>query len=225
MRRREAASKRKRGLWRTEQELRARGFTNIAGVDEAGRGPLAGPVVAAAVMFPGRCRMPGLADSKLLSAAERERLFELIQRRAVAIGVGLVSAETVDKLNVLRAARLAMRQAIAELETRPDLVLVDGRGVPGVPVAQRAIIGGDRLCACIAAASIVAKVARDRIMGELDEQYPDYGFGRHKGYATRDHLACLRRLGPCPVHRRTFAPVRAALQERLPLWGGSSGPP
>jgi len=206
-----------------ERELRAQGFTNIAGVDEAGRGPLAGPVLAAAVMLPVQCRIPGLADSKLLRAAERERLFGLIHKRAVAVGVGLVDAQTVDRLNVLRAAQLAMRQAIGGLEPRPDLVLVDGRELPGAAVAQRAIVGGDRLCASIAAASIIAKVMRDRIMTEVGEQYPDYGFGRHKGYATRDHLACLRKLGPCPAHRRTFAPVRAVLQGHLPLWGGSRG--
>ncbi len=221
----EAASKRRPRLWRTERGFRTQGFTSIAGVDEAGRGPLAGPVVAAAVMLPVGCRMPGLADSKLLSAGVRERLFGLIRRRAVGVGVGLVDAQTVDRLNVLRASQLAMRRAIAELDPRPDLVLVDGRSLPGVSVAQRAIVGGDRLCASIAAASVIAKVMRDRIMTELGEQYPDYGFGRHKGYATREHLACLRELGPCPAHRRTFAPVRAVLQGCLPFCDDSRGSP
>lgn len=225
MRRSGSAARTRRGLWRTERELHAQGFGKIAGVDEAGRGPLAGPVVAAAVMLPVGCRLPGLADSKLLTAGERERLFGLIQERSVAAEVGLVDARTVDCLNVLKAAQLAMREAIGKLEPRPDLVLVDGRALPALSLAQRAIVGGDRLCGCIAAASVVAKVVRDRLMAELDEQYPDYGFRRHKGYATRDHLACLRQLGPCPEHRRSFAPVRAALQGALPLWGAGGGSP
>lgn len=212
-----AGSKGRRGLWRTERELRGQGFVNIAGVDEVGRGPLAGPVVAAAVMLPAECRMPGLADSKLLTAPERERLLALIEKQAASIGLGLVDVRTVDRLNVLRAAQLAMRQAVEELEPSPDLVLVDGKDPLGLAGAERAIVGGDRLCGSIAAASIVAKVVRDRMMVELDEQYPEYGFGRHKGYATREHLARLRELGPCPAHRRTFAPVRAMLQGGLPL--------
>jgi len=219
-----AGAKARRGLWRTERELRAQGFASIAGVDEAGRGPLAGPVVAAAVILPVGCRLSGLADSKLLSAAERERLFGLIQERSVAVGVGMVDARMVDRLNVLRAAQLAMRQAIGQLEPRPDLVLVDGRWLPGVDVPQRAIVGGDRSCGSVAAGSVVAKVVRDRLMMELDEQYPGYGFGQHKGYATQAHLACLRELGPCPEHRRSFAPVRAVLQEALPLWASGRLP-
>lgn len=205
------------GLWRTERKLRAEGFAYIAGMDEAGRGPLAGPVVAAAAILPIPCRLPGLADSKLLRAAARERLFELIQREAVSIGIGVAEARLVDRLNVLRATYLAMRQAIAQLEPRPELVLVDGRGLPGTPVPERAVLRGDRLCGSIAAASIVAKVVRDRLMAELEERYPGYGFGRHKGYATAYHLARLCELGPCPEHRLSFAPVRAALQGRLGL--------
>lgn len=161
--------------------------------------------------------MPGLADSKLLTAPERERLLALIEKQAASIGLGLVDVRTVDRMNVLRAAQLAMRQAVEELEPSPDLVLVDGKDPLGLAGAERAIVGGDRLCGSIAAASIVAKVVRDRMMVELDEQYPEYGFGRHKGYATREHLARLRELGPCPAHRRTFAPVRAMLQGGLPL--------
>lgn len=204
-----------RGLWATELELRRRGFLHIAGLDEAGCGPIAGPVVAAAVVFAGRHRLPGLADSKVTKPSDRERLFDLIRERAVSIGVGAVDARTVDRTNILAAARAAMMDAVSKLSVRPDLLLVDGRGVPGAPIPQRAIVKGDRSCACIAAASIIAKVTRDRIMNELDAQYPGYGFARHKGYGTREHLERLLELGPCPEHRQTFAPVRAARQGRL----------
>jgi ribonuclease HII len=186
-------------------------------VDEVGRGPLAGPVVAAAAMVPIPCRLPGLADSKLLTARQRESLFELIQKRAISIGIGVVQARMVDRLNVLRATHFAMRQAISQLNPEPELALVDGRGLPQAPVPQRGVVRGDRVCGSIAAASVVAKVARDRLMAELDERYPGYGFAQHKGYATPHHLARLRVLGPCPEHRMSFAPVREALQGRLPL--------
>jgi ribonuclease HII len=206
-----------RGLWQTEGELRQQGFEHIAGVDEAGRGPLAGPVVAAAVMLPEGCRLSGLGDSKTLTAKTRERVFELIWERAVAVGVGVAEAGTVDRVNVLEATLLAMRGAIDQLRPRPDMVLVDGRTVPDGVICGRAIVGGDRSCAAIAAASVVAKVARDRMMRELDERYPGYGFVQHKGYATREHLSRLDALGPCPEHRVTFAPVRALVQGRLAL--------
>ncbi len=206
-----------RGLWRTERELRSQGFVHIAGVDEAGRGPIAGPVVAAAAIFRENCRLPGLRDSKLLKPDDRERLFDLIHKKAVTVGVGVADARMVDRLNVLEAAHLAMSEAIGRLDPQPDLLLVDGRGLPGAGFPQRAIVGGDRTCASIAAASIVAKVTRDGMMRELEEAYPGYGFGQHKGYGTRDHLERLLELGPCPIHRRSFAPVRAAQQERLRL--------
>jgi ribonuclease HII len=206
-----------RGLWRIEQELRANGAIHIAGVDEAGRGPLAGPVVAAAVMLRPRCRLPGLADSKALSAQQRERLYALIQRRAITIGVAAVDARTVDRMNVLQATFRAMREAILQLQPQPALVLVDGHPLPQAPVPQRNLLQGDRRCGSIAAASIVAKVVRDRIMDEMHELYPGYGFRAHRGYATPQHLACLAELGPCPEHRMSFAPVRALFQERLRL--------
>jgi len=206
-----------RGLWTTERELRRQGFVRIAGVDEAGRGPIAGPVVAAAAIFDGWCRLPGLADSKLVKPADRERLFDLIHRKAVSVGVGIADARMVDRLNVLKATHFAMSEAIRQLQPTPDLLIVDGRGLPGATLPQRAIVGGDRTCASIAAASIVAKVVRDRMMVELNEMYPGYAFGRHKGYGTREHLARLMELGPCPEHRRSFAPVAAARQGRLPL--------
>ncbi len=214
-----------RRLWRNERELRAQGFANVAGVDEAGRGPLAGPVVAGAAILPEGCRLPGLADSKMLSEKERERLFDLIQERAVCIGVGQVGSRMIDRMNVLNATHVAMRQAIAALDPSPDALLVDGRDLPSAEVPQRGVVKGDRLCACIAAASIVAKVTRDRMMVELDALYPAYGFAQHKGYATRAHLARLQELGPCPAHRATFAPVRALLQGRLPLPEGEPGTP
>jgi len=206
-----------RGLWTTERELWRQGFVRIAGVDEAGRGPIAGPVVAAAAIFDGCCRLPGLADSKLVKPADRERLFDLIYRKAVCVGVGIADSRMVDRLNVLQATHFAMSEAIRQLQPTPDLLIVDGRGLPGATLPQRAIVGGDRTCASIAAASIVAKVVRDRMMVELNEMYPGYGFGRHKGYGTREHLARLMELGPCPEHRRSFAPVAAARQGRLPL--------
>ncbi len=206
-----------RGLWTTERELRRQGFVRIAGVDEAGRGPIAGPVVAAAAIFDGCCRLPGLADSKLVKPADRERLFDLIYRKAVSVGVGIADSRMVDRLNVLQATHFAMSEAIRQLQPTPDLLIVDGRGLPGATLPQRAIVGGDRTCASIAAASIVAKVVRDRMMVELNEMYPGYAFGRHKGYGTREHLARLMELGPCPEHRRSFAPVAAARQRRLPL--------
>ena len=206
-----------RGLWRTERELRREGFARIAGVDEAGCGPIAGPVVAAAVVFSKSCRLAGLADSKLVSPKQRERLFDLIRENAACVGVGIVDSRMVDRLNVLKAAHSAMYAAIEKLDPIPDLLLVDGKGLPGAVIPQRAIVQGDRKCASIAAASIIAKVTRDRIMCELDERYPGYGFGRHKGYGTREHIARLAKLGPSPVHRRSFAPVRNAYQVRLPV--------
>jgi len=205
------------GRWRIEEALRGEGFARIAGVDEAGRGPLAGPVIAAAAILPPRCRLPGLHDSKLLTADERDRLYELIRKRAVAIGVGIADARMIDRMNVLEATRWAMREAVEQLDPQPDLLLVDGRESLSTMIAQRAVVGGDHLCASIAAASIVAKVMRDRMMGEIDAMYPAYGFRAHKGYGTRDHQAKLLELGPCPEHRMSFAPVKALSQGVLPL--------
>jgi len=205
------------GRWRIEEELRAQGFARIAGVDEAGRGPLAGPVIAAAAILPPRCRLPGLHDSKLLTAAERDRLYELIRKRAIAIGVGIADARMIDAMNVLEATRWAMREAIEQLDPQPDLLLVDGKELLDVAVRQRAIVGGDHLCGSVAAASIVAKVMRDGMMAEIDAMYPEYGFREHKGYGTRAHQAKLLELGPCPEHRMSFAPVRARSQGVLPL--------
>jgi ribonuclease HII len=210
-----AESRRLRALYREERRRAQRGLL-VAGVDEAGRGPLAGPVVAAAVILPPRPAIPGLDDSKRLRPDARERLDREIRARAVALAVGEASVEEIDRLNILRATRLAMRRAVAALERAPDFLLIDGRERLPEPWPQAAVVGGDGRCACIAAASIVAKVARDRLMRALDEQFPQYGFARHKGYASEAHLAALARYGPCAVHRRAFLPEhQLALFEAL----------
>ena len=206
-----------RSIWKTETDLRAQGYARVAGVDEAGRGPLAGPGVAAAVILPPRCRLPGLADSKTLRPEHRTRLSELIRRRAVAFGVGVVDSHTIDELNIRRATLIAMRQSISRLVPPPEVVLVDGLEVPASCLPAHALVDGDARCACIAAASILAKVTRDRLMEELEVRYPGYGFAQHKGYGTEEHLTQLRALGPCPEHRRSFAPVLEVWQQRLPF--------
>jgi ribonuclease HII len=182
-------------------------MTRVAGLDEAGRGPLAGPVVAAAVILdPGR-RVRGLADSKLLSAERREELFAAIYQRAIAVGIGIVDHVTIDRVNILQATKRAMAEAIAALAVAPELVITDFVAVPALACPQRNIVDGDARCATVAAASIVAKVTRDRLMLEADKQFPEYGFARHKGYGTADHLAALDRHGACPIHRRSFSGV------------------
>ena len=193
----------------------------VAGVDEVGMGPLAGPVVAAAVILPQGTTIDGVADSKTLSAAQRERLAAEIRVRALGIGIGLVEPEEVDRLNIYYAGLTACRRAIEALPMAPGFVLVDGREVPGLPMPQSAYPKGDAFVASIAAASIIAKVHRDGLMRELDARYPEYGFGRHMGYATAAHFAAIREFGPSPVHRRSFAPVRSVLpcaaDAQLPL--------
>lgn len=184
----------------------------IAGVDEAGRGPLAGPVYAAAVILHPQRPIPGIGDSKKLSPRRRDALELEIQSRALAWAVAFASAEEIDRLNILQASLLAMRRAVARLDPRPARVLVDGNRLTDFGCEAQAIVGGDGSVAAIGAASILAKVARDRRMMELDWQYPGYGFAGHKGYPTAAHREALHRLGPCPEHRRSFAPVRAALE-------------
>ncbi len=201
-------------LYQLERALRRDGYAVVAGVDEAGRGPLAGPVVAAAVVLDGR-PIRGLRDSKRLVPAERERLAEVIRRRAVAWAVAEASVEEIDRLNVLHASRLAMRRAVERLRVAPSVVLVDGRWGLVLDYPQRTVVHGDATVACIAAASILAKVERDRVMLELDRLYPGYGFAQHKGYACASHLEALRRLGPSPAHRRSFSPVGGI---ELELW-------
>jgi ribonuclease HII len=188
---------------------------DIAGVDEAGRGPLAGPVVVAAVILDPLRPIAGLNDSKKLSAARREALFEAIRERALAFAVVEITAADIDRLNILQATLLGMRRAVEGLNPAPKLTLVDGNRTPEVSCACRALVGGDGLEPAISAASILAKVTRDRIMRELHLSYPHYGFDRNKGYPTPDHLKQLAEFGPCEAHRRSFAPVRNVMQGGL----------
>jgi ribonuclease HII len=183
----------------------------LAGVDEAGRGPLAGPVVAAAVMLDDRAPIRGLADSKVLTRRARERLSEEILAKALCCRIALASVDEIDRLNILQATLLAMQRAVEGLRLRPHLVVVDGNRPPLLPMPVRTIVQGDAKVACISAASILAKVHRDRLCAELHVEHPEYGFDGHKGYATKQHLEALRTYGPCPQHRRSFAPVRDAL--------------
>lgn len=189
-----------------ENEARRFGYVHVAGVDEVGRGCLAGPVVAGAVILRADRYVAGIADSKVLTPEDRERLFPLIIDSAVCWHVAVLDAAEIDRLNIHRASLLAMHQAVMALVPLPSCVLVDGFGIPGLGMPQRAITGGDRRCTAIAAASIVAKVTRDRLMCELHRADPRYGFDRHKGYATREHLAAVERFGYSPIHRRTFRP-------------------
>lgn len=180
----------------------------LAGVDEAGRGPIAGPVAAACVVLPPRHSMTGIADSKRLTPAQRERLFRQIQQEAIAWAIGVASPREIERLNILQASLLAMRRAVLNLPLVPQRVLVDGKFcIPRLSLPQQAVVGGDAAEECIAAASILAKVARDRIMRELDRLYPHYGFEQHKGYPTPMHLERLMQFGACPAHRRTYTPV------------------
>ncbi len=198
-----------------EQKAWAAGIRRLAGVDEAGRGPLAGPVIAAAVLFDpatiesaAQGLLRGLTDSKQLSAARREHFFEILCQAPFAqVGLGQADAGEIDALNILRATHLAMARALQQLHPAPEQALVDGLPVKGLPCPSTAIVRGDSASLSIAAASVMAKVTRDRLMVELDRQYPQYGFARHKGYGTREHLEALRRHGPTPCHRRSFAPV------------------
>ena len=198
-------------LLQHERELWAEGKTLIAGVDEAGMAPLAGPVVAAAAILPRDFRPRGLDDSKKLDAETRERLAVEIKASALAWAVGLASVEEIDRLNVYHAGLLAMHRAVVGLSPAAETLLVDARKVPGVEIPQRGIIHGDELSLSIAAASVIAKTHRDGLLDELDGRHPGYGFRQHKGYPTPVHLEALRRLGPCEIHRRSFEPVRAAL--------------
>ena len=178
-----------------------------AGVDEAGRGPLAGPVVAAAVILPKECEINGLNDSKKLSTQKREFLFDQIIRLAVSIGVGIVEPGEIDRLNILRAALLAMEGAVMKLNPKPDFLLIDGNIRTSLLIPQETVIGGDSTCNSIAAASIIAKVMRDLIMDYYHKLHPEYNFKKHKGYPTKEHFEALKKFGPCPIHRRTFKGV------------------
>jgi len=194
-----------------ENQLRAEGYSTIAGIDEAGRGPLAGPVSAAAVVLPKNYTHSVLNDSKQLSEKNREVLYEEITSdKRIRWASAMVDAEKIDEINILQATYLAMRLSFEQLKPRPKIALIDGKPVKHFPGKHRALVKGDSLSLSIAAASIIAKVERDRLMIAYDKQYPGYGFARHKGYGTEIHLAALMELGPCPIHRRSFAPVALA---------------
>lgn len=189
------------------------GHTIVAGVDEAGRGPLAGPVAVAAVILPQECVLPRLNDSKKLTAAVREELYDLIIDAAVSHHIVLIDAETIDRINILQATRMGMYEAIAALSPTPAEVLIDAVELPKLAVPSKSIIKGDANSASIAAASILAKVTRDRLMEEYDREYPHYGFAKHKGYGTCEHIAAIRTYGVCPLHRKSFEPIRSMLNE------------
>ena len=191
-------------LWSLENEIYDSGLCPLCGVDEAGRGPLAGPVCAAAVILPRGIGIEGLNDSKKLSEKRREALYDEIVERAIAYGIAFASVEEIEERNILGATFLAMNRAIAKLSVKPALALIDGNRNKGVEVSSRCVIGGDGKCADIAAASILAKVTRDRYMLQMAEQYPQYGFDRHKGYGTAAHYAAIREFGPSPIHRMSF---------------------
>ena len=191
-------------MWEIEESLYSDGLNVICGVDEAGRGPLAGPVYAAAVILPPNLEIPGLTDSKKLSDKKRRELFPVIQEQAVAYGIGSASEQETDEINILQATFLAMRRALAQLTVTPDLVLIDGNRETDFGLPVKTVVKGDSLSANIAAASVLAKVSRDDWMLEMAEQYPEYGFEIHKGYPTRAHYDALRAHGPCPIHRMSF---------------------
>jgi ribonuclease HII len=198
--------------WTLEEDARGRGALRIAGVDEAGRGPLFGPVVAAAVILSKGCHLPGLTDSKKLSAKKRTELDAAIRLNAIAFAIAEVDAETIDRINIRRASLLAMRRAVEQLALNPDFLLIDGRDTIDWECEQRAVIRGDGTSFSIAAASVLAKVYRDRLLVKLDGEYPGYGLARHKGYGSPEHMAALERLGPTPLHRKSYRPVAQALQ-------------
>lgn len=191
-------------MWEIEDGFYAQGMQIICGVDEAGRGPLAGPVYAAAVILPEHLDIPGLTDSKKLSDKKRRELFPLIQERAVAYGIGFATEQEIDEINILQATFLAMRRALDQLTVRPELALIDGNRETDFGLPVKTVVKGDSLSANIAAASILAKVTRDNLMVEMAKQYPEYGFDIHKGYGTKAHYDALRQYGPCPIHRKTF---------------------
>jgi ribonuclease HII len=192
-------------------EQAAQASRRVCGIDEAGRGPLAGPVVAAAVILDPARGIEGLRDSKVLSAGRREELAQRIRERAVAFAVAEASVEEIDALNILQATLLAMRRAVAALQVAAEYALVDGNRMPRLAIPGRAIVAGSSASPAISAASILAKTARDAMMRAFDARHPGYGFAQHMGYGTAEHIECLHRLGPCPLHRRSFAPVRSLL--------------
>ncbi len=196
-------------LYNYERQLAANGYSSICGVDEAGRGPLAGPMVVAGVILPPEAFLPGLNDSKKLSSAAREKLYEKILRQALAVQVAVVSVATIDRLNIYQAAKQGFKQVIERLDPRPAAAITDAMPLDFADIKVLSLIHGDALSASVAAASIIAKVTRDRLMLDLDKLYPLYGFAKHKGYGSKEHMEALARFGPCPQHRRSFEPVRS----------------
>lgn len=196
-------------LYRYEEQAHAEGYEFVAGVDEAGRGPLAGPVSVAAVILPRGLYLPKLNDSKKISAKVREELYELLQEKALAVGTALVDAKTIDRVNIYQATINGMYEAIFSLQPEPQKVLIDAVPLEGLPMPSLSLVKGDAKSASIAAASIIAKVTRDRLMDAYDKEYPQYGFARHKGYGTAEHIEALRKYGPCPIHRLSFEPVKS----------------
>jgi ribonuclease HII len=202
-------------LWIYEKKARGQGFDTIAGIDEAGRGPLAGPVVSAAVILPENFSVPGVTDSKKISPAKRSRLYESIYKHAVSIGVGIVDALEIDRVNILQAALLSMAMSAANLKPKPDCLLIDGSFRVPSTLPQKVIPKGDSLSISIAAASIVAKVTRDRLMKRYDLDYPQYGFSRHKGYPTKAHREAIQIHGCTPIHRRSFKGVKEYVSKSI----------
>ncbi len=195
-------------IWAFEKAVTRKGFSTIAGIDEAGRGPLAGPVVSAAVILPSSFSVPGITDSKKLTSKKRADLYEKLYEHAFSIGIGIVDPVEIDRINILEAARLSMAMAVSSLRPKPDFLLIDGNFRIQSDIPQEPIIKGDLLSISIAAASIIAKVTRDRLMRRYDEEYPQFGFGRHKGYPTRAHREAIKTFGPCLIHRRSFKGVK-----------------
>lgn len=201
-------------MWNHEREAEHSGYRSVAGVDEAGRGPLAGPVVAAAVVLPPELSLPGLRDSKKMSPALRETLYDQIIEKCTGFGIGVVDENTIDEINILQAALLAMKKAVEQLPAPADMLLIDGNRGIECDTRQKTIIGGDDASLSIAAASVLAKVTRDRLMDRYHDQYPQYEFSRHKGYGTRLHRERIQQHGPCPIHRKTFKGVMEYLNRR-----------
>ena len=191
-------------IYQHDEDLRQKGFLHIAGIDEAGRGPLAGPVVAAAVVLKEDIKIAGLRDSKKVPEAERKSLFSEIQKSALDIGIGIVGPEDIDRLNILRATRLSMKLAVEDLSMSPDLLIIDAVSLKSIPIKQLSPIKGESVSASVAAASIIAKYTRDNIMLGYHLQYPKYNFEKHKGYSTKEHIELLQLYGPCPIHRKSF---------------------
>lgn len=206
-----------KNLYRYEEELYDMGYKNICGIDEAGRGPLAGPVVVAACIMPPFLRIDGINDSKQLSAKKREELYKIIVKEAIAYSVVFIKEKEIDELNILNATKKGMLEAVANLKVTPDYVLIDAVNLGELKMESKAIIHGDALSASIAAASILAKVSRDNYMEAMDKKYPNYGFARHKGYGTKAHLEALEKYGPCKIHRKTFYPVSKYYSKQMQL--------